>query len=1810
MWRRILGIAGAGFGLLLIVFVLVITAPPVARPLVAPVRAWLVQSAAQRFSNGMNGTLEVGGLEGSLLRAPRLSGVVVRDHTGAAVVHIEAVRLRYAPLSLLRGRLLIHEIEFNRPFVTLLQARDGTLNLARLAHPTPQPAEPHARRSGFSNLPVSLDLRRLRVTDGHSRLALGALKGVTAISDVQITLAGRADDTGLHLMIQEFAARTHPAQVDLAKLQGTVHATASKLQIEKLHVQTGNTQADFEMLLPLGAEPLQITVKLNPLDVDEVGRLIARDNLRGQLHLDLQAQGPLSDIGFRADLSADAGLVKLEGRLNTAEHPARYRGKVSVQGLNVASLAGRGALESDLNMLLDVEGRGLSPRTVEGRLSISVQPSHLGDITLDASRIRIVAQSERIRVEAFELASSMASVSATGSLDFRGASDLVYEGRADLSQLPPLPGIESLRGSLQLQGTAAGVWPDLDAAGRLTAADVMLGDKGFRSMELDYQASQLGAIPVASARLQLRDLVVGKLPVETTDLRATYEGSLRQIAFEAQLAHPPQIESHVSGRLTLGGSVHRAMIDTVEFRLGDRIWHAPRPVDIAMGSGTFDIRSLRLKQGEESISLAGRIKDQSFHGVRLEASSIDLTYLKSELRLPYAVAGRASFIMGANGSFSEPVLHADLLITPSAAEELPFNRLQAALRYESQKLAGQLSVRQDDRDVLQSAFDAPLDLGLADIPLTRRLLDGPLHLSLRLRRPDLTSLQGVLPAPALSGALQGDVSVHGSYAQLSLASEIDLQEGGVEGMFEDVFAPVRITAELTTADSVPLLSEALASDALTLRLRGLELHVNSASGRFLAMGSDQISQTLGIANARLDADATWSADGFEATIAGFQAETDAFNLPAALSASAYLTGSRLELRHLQIVTPESLLDAKGQMTLADRSYELEMDIPRLNPGEFGGVMPTFLSGEVRGGVRLEGSPSDLALRAGMRYGEADVQVKASVDWRYSAYSADVSVRELDIARFVPAGTGELEAHLSLKGDGFAATDRKADVYLSFSTEEFNLAPELEGFGRAAIAGATVALDEFRIDSAPLQLTAVGALSQNRELQANYQVTFKDFAPLGPQSGKPTQASGSLTGSMDGPFDALRARGELRLESWAHGDFQGEEAAVQFEGEDLITKPRGTMTAKFEDVRGRALPASSATFEGRYHDRQAQVDFSVTSGPYKETRVAGRVALHEGQNIELDTLHLQYRRWNWKNPGPVRIARHANGAILLQDFHLRYGEQAIQAEGSLRPSGSLAASILVNEVEIEPWLLTFLPAVPASGRMNLDLDLTGSAKSPEVTGVLQLRDLTWEEVPLGAMQVATSFKDGLLDNHLQWHEGDREILEIKGTLGLQGDYPLDLKARSSSLNLAGLAPVFDVVQQSGGLLDLQLHAGGTLRAPHLKGELAIREGVLRLASTGEPYQDIEAQLTLTGNRLEIGNLTAASSTGTLRAEGWVETDVLRLKHLHLSLQGRDFRLMNTESVQARLTGTMEARGPLEALSVKGDVTIPRARIRLDDFGAGPASVSPADLTVSGVYNGDPEEDASASELQEAEPDSPVVRGLRTELSVRLPRNAWVVGPETAVELQGTLLVNKSSNGPFVLGGSAQTVRGHVTYRGRTFDLERGRVTFSGADENKPILDVVARHEVSDYTITLHVEGDSRRPRLTFSSSPELPEEDILSLLAFGKTIDRLSGSEKTALSSQGAAIAGNIISGILEKRLGDTLGLDTLEVEVGDELGTGSVRGGRYVTQDLFLSYERQLGEQSGNRVEVEYSLGPRVKLKGASDDKGQSSLDLFWHIEY
>ena len=332
------------------------------------------------------------------------------------------------------------------------------------------------------------------------------------------------------------------------------------------------------------------------------------------------------------------------------------------------------------------------------------------------------------------------------------------------------------------------------------------------------------------------------------------------------------------------------------------------------------------------------------------------------------------------------------------------------MRYEGERLTGKISARHDDRDVMRVDVEAPLDLALADVPLSERLLDAPVNLSVQILQPSLASLQTIAAIPALSGTVQGNVTLRGTFAQLQLTSDINLQKLGVENAIEALDAPIRMTAELETAGSVPELAQALTAGMVQPRVSRFDLRIASASGQFPASDPDQPAQPITVKDVRLQANAAWSPDGFQATIDRFQATTDALDLPSTtLSATAHISPSQFDLRQIRIITPKSRIEGQGQMTLADRRFSLRLQVPRLNLAEFAASWPPSLSREVTGALQLGGSASEPTLMAQLRYGETDVHLKGAADLQRPAYSAEITLNDLDIATFLPAADGTFDA---------------------------------------------------------------------------------------------------------------------------------------------------------------------------------------------------------------------------------------------------------------------------------------------------------------------------------------------------------------------------------------------------------------------------------------------------------------------------------------------------------------------------------------------------------------------------------------------------------------------------------------------------------------------------------------------------------------------------------------------------------------------------------------------------------------------------------
>ena len=125
-----------------------------------------------------------------------------------------------------------------------------------------------------------------------------------------------------------------------------------------------------------------------------------------------------------------------------------------------------------------------------------------------------------------------------------------------------------------------------------------------------------------------------------------------------------------------------------------------------------------------------------------------------------------------------------------------------------------------------------------------------------------------------------------------------------------------------------------------------------------------------------------------------------------------------------------------------------------------------------------------------------------------------------------------------------------------------------------------------------------------------------------------------------------------------------------------------------------------------------------------------------------------------------------------------------------------------------------------------------------------------------------------------------------------------------------------------------------------------------------------------------------------------------------------------------------------------------------------------------------------------------------------------------------------------------------------------VAFDGGESIDPQVGVEAVHQGEDIIVTVRVSGPAAKPEIDISSQPELPQDEILSRMLFGKQVTDLSGAQAAQLAAAVAELSGATGSGpgFMEKiRRG--LGVDVLQF--GGESGT-SVRAGQYLSEDVFL----------------------------------------------
>ena len=512
-------------------------------------------------------------------------------------------------------------------------------------------------------------------------------------------------------------------------------------------------------------------------------------------------------------------------------------------------------------------------------------------------------------------------------------------------------------------------------------------------------------------------------------------------------------------------------------------------------------------------------------------------------------------------------------------------------------------------------------------------------------------------------------------------------------------------------------------------------------------------------------------------------------------------------------------------------------------------------------------------------------------------------------------------------------------------------------------------------------------------------------------------------------------------------------------------------------------------------------------------------------------------------------------------------------------------------------------VDASGPLGAVLDAQGTfgAGAPTADFTLSVPDIAplVPELP-GPLRVsgrATQAPGGVaLDVDATGPGGT--TARVSGTVGSSLD--LDVAGQAP----LGLANAFISPNRITGTATFDLSVDGAPGLDAVSGTISTRGAALVVPSPGVVIEAIDADVRLAGGRAQVALTARPDAGGVIQVGGSVGLTAPFDAALTVGFDGR---LEDPSLYTARVIAQVAVTGPLTGgASIAGDVLIDEAEIAVPSSGLTAIGElppirhvgAPADVRRTLARAG--QEPSGASGGGGSGGAGGPVYGL--DITVRAPNRIFVRGRGLDAELGGELFVNGTTANPVVSGGF-ELQRGRLDILQQRFQLDEGSVTFQG--DLTPFVRLVAITEAEALTASIIVEGPADAIDVRFESNPDVPQEEILAQIFFGRDLSQLSPLQALQLANSVATLAGRGNGGLLENLRGSA-GLDDLDLTTDAE-GNTAIRAGKYISDNVYTDV--QLGE-GGARVTLNLDLTENLTVRGAAGASGETSIGIFFEKDY
>jgi translocation and assembly module TamB len=593
---------------------------------------------------------------------------------------------------------------------------------------------------------------------------------------------------------------------------------------------------------------------------------------------------------------------------------------------------------------------------------------------------------------------------------------------------------------------------------------------------------------------------------------------------------------------------------------------------------------------------------------------------------------------------------------------------------------------------------------------------------------------------------------------------------------------------------------------------------------------------------------------------------------------------------------------------------------------------------------------------------------------------------------------------------------------------------------------------------------------------------------------------------------------------------------------------------------------------------------------------------KAQRVALAALQASWHGETLRLLAPARIDFGSRMAV--DRLRLALGSATVDAAGEVSPRLNLHVAL----ADVTPALIApFAPSLQVAGRIDAEAALTGTTAAPGGTVTLRGTGLRETTGPAASLPPATLTARATLNGraaavNVTLNAGSASHVTVTGTAPISAAAPINLRI-GGKLDLALIDPIMEAAgRRVAGVVTLDLSALGTMAAPRIGGTVALAGGSVQDFSQGLDLSRITALIRAEGQDLVIESFKATAGTGTIAVAGRVGALAPTIP-LDLTVTAHNAEPIQSDLLTAQFDTDVHVSGAVTSgMKASGTIHILHASINIPN--SLPPSVAVLNVRRPGQKPPPP-------------PSPPLPIGL--DLTLEAPRAIFVRGHGLDAELGGRLHIG-GTLAALKPSGHFDMIRGTFALVTTTLTFTTGQVGFDGGDITDPSIDFVAESVSSTVTATLAVTGYASAPKITLSSSPELPQDEVLAQLLFHTSTSQLSPFQLASIATALASIAGVNTGGGVGGLLGTVrqgLGLDELSIGNGMGNATGAtpaagttasknenaptLQAGRYVAPGVYVgAAQSTTGNGTAAQVQIDIAKGLKLQTQvgGNSDGVG------------